>query len=471
MTDSRYALDLLARFAPFETRMLEEGVHPLVINGFKRNYIQLLSGSEGSISKSQIDAPENVPDADNIGDFRKRGDSALSKTVVIKLNGGLGTSMGLDGPKSLLPVREGLSFLDIIARQMLHIRKTSGHAVPLVFMNSYTTRRESLLALEAYPELQSHIPFDFLQHRIPKVVSDDLALPQWENDPELEWCPPGHGDLYAAMVTSFLLELLLQHGYEYAFVSNSDNLGAVIDKNLLGYFAENNYPFMMEVADRTAADGKGGHLARLKDGRYTLRELAQCPEGEQDSFQDIELYRYFNTNNLWIHLPSLDELLKKYDNLLPLPLIRNVKTIDPRDPTSPKVFQMESAMGAAISLFEGSQAIRVPRIRFSPVKTTDDLLGLWSDAYVLNEDSTVTQNPARTLPTLSVSLDKRHYKMLSQLEQRFPAGAPSLLHCASLSLRGKVTFGAGVVLEGDVEIHAENNTEKTIADGSVVEGT
>ena len=127
----------------------------------------------------------------------------------------------------------------------------------------------------------------------------------------------------------------------------------------------------MEVADRTAADRKGGHLAqRLSDGRLVLRESAQCPDADMDAFQDIERHRYFNTNNLWIHLPSLRECLAEHDGVMGLPMIRNSKTLDPRDASSPKVYQLETAMGAAIAAFESAGALRVPR---SPVRAGQDV--------------------------------------------------------------------------------------------------
>ncbi|MFZ1731364.1 MAG: UTP--glucose-1-phosphate uridylyltransferase [Bacteroidota bacterium] len=465
---SEYTGDILSAFLPFERIMLEAVSHPLVINMFKRNFLQLLSGATGGISRTQIDAVDDVADAGTLKGYGEHGREALARAVVIKLNGGLGTSMGLEQAKSLIPVKNGLRFIDIIALQIEHLRGSGGHSVPLLMMNSEQTQADCLAALAAYPLLDSDLPLDFLQHRVPKVLADDLTPAVSDENPELGWCPPGHGDIYTALVTSGVLSRLLEKGFEYAFISNADNLGAVMDLDILGYFAKENIPFMMEVADRTPADRKGGHLARLKDGRLTLRELAQCPEDELDEFQDIRLYRYFNTNSLWVNLPALQKMLDHYDNLLPLPLIRNRKTLDPRDPESLPVYQLETAMGAAISLFEHSAALRVPRSRFAPVKTCDDLLAIWSDAYALTDDFRIIPNPARTLPHLDIVLDKQHYRFVSQLEQRFPQGAPSLLHCASLRIDGDVRFGAGVQCHGQVHLKAEQDSVMHIADNSLL---
>ncbi|MCB2204787.1 UTP--glucose-1-phosphate uridylyltransferase [bacterium] len=449
--------------------MREAGMHPLVTTMFKRNFLQLLSGSTGSISRSQIDPVDDVPDAEKLSGYTEAGENALGHTVVIKLNGGLGTSMGLDRAKSLIPVKDELRFIDVIARQLLHMQKVHNHRVPLLLMNSFATHEDSLEALAGYDELRGELPLDFLQHRVPKVLVEDLQPAMHEETPDLEWCPPGHGDIYTALVTSGLLDQLLAMDIRYAFVSNADNLGAVIDIDILGYFAAENLPFMMEVADRTPADRKGGHLALLKDGRLTLRESAQCPDDEKDDFQNIALFRYFNTNSLWLDLRALKETLERYDNILPLPLIRNSKTLDPRNADSPAVYQLETAMGAAISLFENAAALRVPRSRFAPVKTTDDLLAVWSDAYVLTEDYRIVQNPVRTLPTIDIVLDKQHYKFVSQLESHFPSGAPSLLHCSSLRIEGDVYFGSEVRCKGDVRISVPDGEQRHIADESRLE--
>lgn len=466
---SEYPGERLNSFRNFEEKMRAAEMHPLVITMFKRNYLQLLSGSTGSIARAQIDPVDTVPDAERLDGYATAGEEALAHTAVIKLNGGMGTSMGLEQAKSLIPVKGDLRFIDIIARQIRHMQTRYHDRLPLLLMNSFATHADSLEALAAYPELSGDLPLDFLQHRIPKVLAEDLSPAVAEGDAELEWCPPGHGDIYIALATSGLLERLLAADIHYAFVSNADNLGAVVDLDILGYFASERLPFMMEVADRTPADRKGGHLALLKDGRLTLRESAQCPDDEKDEFQDITLYRYFNTNSLWLDLRALKDTLSRYDGILPLPLIRNRKTLDPRDASTPEVYQLETAMGAAISLFENAAALRVPRSRFAPVKTTDDLLAVWSDAYVLTDDYRIVQNPARTLPHLDVVLDKKFYKFVSQLEERFPAGAPSLLHCASLRVEGDARFGSDVVCRGDVRITVPDGETRNIENDTVLE--
>jgi len=224
----------------------------------------------------------------------------------------------------------------------------------------------------------------------------------------------------------------------------------------------------MEVKDRTEADRKGGHLARTKEGGLTLREIAQCPPEERESFEDIRLYRYFNTNNLWVNLESLRDALAERDAVLGLPMIRNDKTVDPNDSSSPKVIQLETAMGAAISVFSGARAIRVPAHRFAPVKTTNDLMRIWSDACVLSDDHRIVSAPEGCAEELVIDLDPAHYQRIDDFVERLPHGAPSLLRCRRLTVRGDFYFGKGVSITGEVDLVNQDDTPRRIADGEAL---
>jgi UTP--glucose-1-phosphate uridylyltransferase len=378
--------------------------------------------------------------------------------------------MGLDRAKSLLAVKEGLTFLDIIARQVLALRQRFEARLPLVLMNSFATHEDSMAALARYPEIEADVPLAFLQNKFPRIRADDLQPVSWPPNPALEWAPPGHGDLYTAISASGMLETLLEHGYRYAFVSNSDNLGATLEPRILTWFAEQGIPFLMEAADRTPADRKGGHLARRRGDGFVLRETAQVPPGDLDAFQDISRHRFFNTNNLWLNLRALADELERRGGVLELPVIVNRKTVDPADPSTPAVIQLEAAMGAAIEVFEGAQALRVPRRRFAPVKTTDDLLVVRSDAYVLTGDARVELAAERGERPPLVELDSRFYKILRDFEPRFPAGPPSLVACERLAVVGDVLFGAGVVVRGTVKVEHDGPGQLRIEDGTVLEG-
>ena len=386
----------------------------------------------------------------------------VGRAVVLKLNGGLGTSMGLRRAKSLIEVKPSRSFLDVIAAQVMSLRARFDATVPLVLMDSYSTSEDSLAALARHPGLASDVPFDFLQSREPKLRADTHEPVQWPQDPELEWCPPGHGDLYVSLAASGMLGALRAAGYDWAFVSNSDNLGAELEPRILAWADAEGIPFVMEVVRGTPADRKGGHIAR-RDGRIVLRESAQVPDGD-DSFGDVERWRWFNTNNLWLDLRALERALAEREAGPELPLIVNRKTVDPADPSSPAVLQLESAMGAAVGAMEGARAVHVPRPRFAPVKTTDDLLLVRSDAYAIGDDGHATPTYEGDPPV--VTLDPGHYKLLDGFEARFPAGPPSLRRARRLTVRGDVTFGAGVVVEGDVEIEGPAH----VPDGETLRG-
>ena len=435
------------RFQPFAEKMRADSLPEIVIDTFRHYYQQLAQGQTGLIRETEIRPVASLPDVESFSEtLGDHGVDCLDQTVVIKLNGGLGTSMGLAKAKSLLPVKEALSFLDIIARQAINSR------VPLVLMNSFSTRDDSLAVLNKYDELDGLIPRDFVQHKVPKIRQDTLEPATYAQDSDLEWNPPGHGDIYTALVTSGMLANLLNQGYRYAFVSNADNLGAVMDTRILGYFAQRQLPFMMEAADRTEADKKGGHLAQTADGQLILRESAQCDEADSGFFQDVTRHRYFNTNNLWINLIALQQVLQERNGILGLPMIRNKKTVNPRAIDSQPVYQLETAMGSAIAIFKGAGAIRVPRHRFSPVKTTNDLLAVRSDAYLLTNDHRVILHPERQGNQIVIDLDKRFYRLIDQLEARFPDGPPSLINCSKLTVHGDVRFEGRNRFSGEVEI-------------------
>ncbi len=452
----------MSDFDAFEIKMRAAGMGDAPVAVFKRNYEALLRDETGLIPEDSIAPAGDLPKSNDLPE----GDGAdlLGQTVIVKLNGGLGTGMGLLGPKSLLAVREGVNFLDLMVRQTLSLRQRSGMKVRLLLMNSFSTSEDTLAHLQRYKAegFADADEVEMMQNMVPKIDVATFKPVEWLADPEQEWCPPGHGDLYPALVGSGWLDRLLAESVKYAFVSNSDNLGAILDPALLAFFAESGAPFMMEVTRRTSADRKGGHLAiRKSDGRLLLREVAQCPDADLDAFQDIDKHQYFNTNSLWLNLEKLKAQLTANSGALPLPMIKNKKTVDPRDAKSPAVFQLEIAMGSAIECFEGALAVEVPRSRFAPVKTTADLLALRSDAYEVLEDGQVRLREEREGVPPDISLSGE-YKLVDSLDS---LGVPSLINCRSLKVSGLVSFDEGVVVEGDVTFENHQSKRKAIPAG------
>lgn len=459
---SKQAMEKLNAFIE---KMQTAGLPEIAIRNFNYYYLQLLEGVTGLIPENEIEPVDSLPDAESLSDRHTgSGEKMLQRTVLLKLNGGLGTSMGLNRAKSLITVKDGLSFLDIIAQHALSSR------VHLILMNSFATREASLAILEKYSGLtDGGLKSDFLQHKIPKIDQHTLLPAAIEDAPHLEWCPPGHGDIYAALVTSGLLSALLGAGYRYALISNSDNLGATLDASLLGYMVDNKIPFLMEVADRTESDKKGGHLARQLNGQLVLRESAQCPQQDLSAFEDISRHKYFNTNNLWVDLSVLHTTMLERENILKLPLIRNSKTADPRDEHSPPVYQLETAMGAAISVIDNAKAIRVPKKRFAPVKTTNDLLLVRSDLYTLSRQDYTLTSLATTHHTPVIELDQRYYKIIDDFESRFPKGAPSLWQCASLKVAGDILFEDNITIKGKIRLINHSSRQVIIPANSIID--
>ena len=447
--------------AQARAKMTAEGVDPVAIEVFSHYYRLVESGETGMVPESTIEPLDMEALADvEIGEDTA-GD-AIRRTVVVKLNGGLGTSMGLDRAKSLLEVRDGLTFLDVIARQVLAVRERYDARLPLVFMNSFRTHDDTLAALASYPDLpDAELPLDFLQNKEPKLLASDLTPVEWPDDPTLEWCPPGHGDLYTALRGTGLLDAMIDAGFTQVFVSNSDNLGAVPDPRVAGWFAASGAPFAIEAVRRTPSDRKGGHFARrLGDGRIVLRETAQTLPEDAEALGDLSRHRFTSTNNLWFDLHAMRDVLDDRDGILGLSMIKNVKTVDPADPASPEVVQIETAMGAAIEVFADARTIEVGRDRFVPVKTTNDLLVLRSDCYSLDDDAVLHQVPD-AVPF--VDLDKP-YKLVGDFAKRFADGVPSLRAASSLVVHGDWEFGAGVTVVGDAVVGEKGSSGRVEPD-------
>lgn len=430
----------------------------------------------GFIAETEITPVASLLDLEtDIRNHVKRA-SDLPRVVVLKLNGGLGTSMGLDKAKSLLAVKDSLTFLDFTALQVLKLREKHPD-VNFILMNSFSTSDDSMsYVAEKHPSLVAghsdpkHL--ELMQNKVPKVRVDNLMPAEYPENPQLEWCPPGHGDLYSTLYDSGKLQQLLDDGIQFMFVSNVDNLGATLDLDLLTYFAHlTTAPFMMECLVRSENDKKGGHLAmRSNDGQLILRESAQCSSTDKGDFENINKHKYFNTNNLWIRLDSLKVLMEANRGFVPLPTIFNKKTVNPQDGASTQVLQLETAMGSALECFKGAIAVCVSKDRFAPVKKCSDLLLLRSDAYIVNGDSVLELHPSCNHIAPIINLDDNKYKLVPSIEAATVRGVPSLLRCTKLTIEGEVHFSSNVVFVGVVQVN-NKSPEAKLLPGGVYENT
>lgn len=448
-------------------RLAAAGLGPVALRSFERMYRAYRAGASGKAVWQEL-APCRASDLFALPDspeLQALGEACLDRVVWIVLNGGLGTSMRMERAKSLLRVKGDATFLDLIARHVLELRSRWSRAFPVLFMNSFATRSETLAALAPYELCAPHegqiLPLDFLQHRFPRI-EEETGLPFGDAEDREAWAPPGHGDLYLALRESGVLSSLLRQGVRWAFVSNSDNLGASLDLGILGLVASRGLEFLMEVTEKTAADVKGGALVRRGE-RLELLEAAQVPEARQKDFEDRSLFPYFNTNNLWIDLAAVEERLGH--ETLDLPLIVNRKTV-----ASKRIVQLETAMGAAIGAFRNSAGLLVPRTRFAPVKTTDDLLVRRSDAYVLGRESPLAPNALRDtdLGPVTVRLDSRYYGSVQDLDLRVPT-PPSLVQARSLEVVGDVRFEGPVTIRGAVRVENGGADPMFLEPGTLLE--
>uniref|UniRef100_A0A6Q2XKU0 UTP--glucose-1-phosphate uridylyltransferase n=1 Tax=Esox lucius TaxID=8010 RepID=A0A6Q2XKU0_ESOLU len=455
-----------------ETRGMHLAYKVKDFEGFKKLFHRFLQVKGPSVEWSKIHRPPE----DSIQPYEKivaRGlpDSvaeSLNKLVVVKLNGGLGTSMGCKGPKSLISVRNENTFLDLTVQQIEHLNKTYNTDVPLVLMNSFNTDEDTKKILQKYTHHRVKI-HTFNQSRYPRInkesllpVATDMGMTGQNAD---VWYPPGHGDIYASFYNSGLLDQLIAEGKEYIFVSNIDNLGATVDLHILHHLVSRvpngkRCEFIMEVTDKTRADVKGGTLIQY-DGKLRLLEIAQVPKAHVDEFKSVTKFKIFNTNNLWISLGAIKRLQEQ--NAMDMEIIVNPKTLD----GGQNVIQLETAVGAAIKSFDNAMGINVPRSRFLPVKTVSDLLLVMSNLYSL-EAGSLTMSQKREFPTTPHIKLGSSFNKVQEYQNRFES-IPDMLELDHLTVSGDVTFGKQVSLKGTVIIIANHGDRIDIPAGTILE--
>lgn len=394
-------------------------------------------------------------------DLPKASDhSILDKLAVLKLNGGLGTTMGCVGPKSIIEVRDGMTFLDLSVRQIEHLNSAYNVNVPFILMNSFNTHEDTKRLIQKYEDHNIQI-LTFNQSCYPRFGRESLLPTARDLDsPKDNWYPPGHGDIFEALYNSGLLDELINAGKEYIFVSNVDNLGAVVDLNIYQHMIDSQAEYFMEVTDKTKADVKGGTIIDY-EGQARLLEVAQVPKEHVEEFKSISKFKIFNTNNLWMNLKAIKRVVE--NNQLSLEVIINNKALDNGTP----VIQLETAVGAAIKHFKGAAGINVPRSRFLPVKSCSDLLLITSDLFSL-EHGVLKRNPKRVFDTTPVIKLGDTFKKVANFQGRFKS-IPNVLELDHLTVSGDVVFGKNVVLKGSVIIVANEGNRIILPDNSVIE--
>lgn len=382
----------------------------------------------------------------------------LSKLAVCKLNGGLGTSMGCSGPKSSIVVREGKTFLDLIVRQLKETNKEYGVDIPLVLMNSFYTQEETDQIIGKYKDDLEIISFQ--QNKYPRLTKDTHKPIDEKKYGREAWYPPGHGDFYPSLHQQGLLDKLIDRGIEIIFVSNADNLGAVVDARIPSHMLTRDVPFVMEMTRKTLADVKGGTLYLDGEGHLKLLELARVPEDHIEEFCSLNKFKFFNTNNIWINLRHLKRRLD--EGAMDLDVIVNQKKVD-----GVEVIQLETAIGSALGSFSGAVGLVVNRDRFLPVKKTNDLLLVQSDLFLLDAKGFLARNPARTSPDLPQVEFGETFTRLEDFQERIP-DIPSMIDLEKLVLDGDVWLESDLVLKGNVTLISRNG-RLTISKGTVVE--
>ncbi|EME83487.1 uncharacterized protein MYCFIDRAFT_88125 [Pseudocercospora fijiensis CIRAD86] len=430
---------------------------------FRRYLNDKAKGNEIDWARIAPPKPEQVVDYNSLGNSESV--EFLNKLAVLKLNGGLGTSMGCVGPKSVIEVRDGMSFLDLSVRQIEYLNRTYDVNVPFVLMNSFNTDSDTASIIKKYEGHNIDI-MTFNQSRYPRILKDSLLpAPKNADSPISDWYPPGHGDVFESLYNSGILDKLLDRGVEILFLSNADNLGAVVDLNILQHMVETRAEYIMELTDKTKADVKGGTIIDY-EGHARLLEIAQVPKQYVNEFKSIKKFKYFNTNNIWMNLRAVKRVVE--NNELAMEIIPNGKSIpaDKKGEADVSIIQLETAVGAAIKHFQNAHGVNVPRRRFLPVKTCSDLMLVKSDLYTLKHGQLV-MDPNRFGPAPLIKLGG-DFKKVSNFQGRIPS-IPKILELDHLTITGAVNLGRGVILKGTVIIVATEGQTIDIPPGSVLE--
>ena len=414
-------------------------------------YWEMITQFRQGPSKVQDWNSIQAPDSESLLDYsclpkpsESKINQLLSKLVVGKLNGGLGTSMGCVGPKSLVMVRDNKSFLDLILEQIVDLNEQWGQKIPLLLMNSFYTHAETQAHLSTL-SFSSEI-MGFQQSKFPRLHSQSMSPLSPDEMGDQAFYPPGHGDFYQCFWQQGFLQKLLDAGREILFISNADNLGAVVDPVILNFMDERNIPFLMEMTPKTPADVKGGTLYQ-QGGNLKLLEIARVPDDKIDEFCDQKKFKVFNTNNIWINLRALKVKLEK--GPLALSVLVNHKNVG-----GTPAIQLETAIGSGLECFEGSVGLTVSRERFLPVKKTDDLLLVRSNLFTMNQGK-LLRNPERKshhLPTIKLG---DHLQNIDNFENSFPI-IPNLIDLDELIINGDVRFSGSACLKGRVCLEGLN---------------
>ena len=355
---------------------------------------------------------------------------------------GLGTSMGCDGPKSLIKVKGDRTFLDLIVEQVRGLNARWDANIPLLLMNSFYTEKE----ISKFVDNIDLPLIAFTQNKFPRLSAESLLPLNLEEWGSHAWYPPGHGDFYNCIAEQGILRSLIQKGKDILFISNADNLGAVADAKILQYMIEKDIPFMIEVPPKTAADVKGGTLYE-QNGKLKLLEIAQVPEEHIDEFCSQKKFSVFNTNNIWINLLALEK--KMEEGPLNLNVIINEKKVQGKP-----VVQLETAIGSALDCFEGAVGLCVSRDRFMPVKKTEDLLLVQSNLFSL-EGGRLVRNQERKVSYLPEIRLGSPLDQVERFQECFPV-IPDLLDLELLEMAGEVYFDGASSLKGRVKLTGVN---------------
>lgn len=494
-----YLTDKDDDFNQFAVRMKNQKYPDATIASFHRCYDETVNGNVQEIGELDI-RPLDVSTVSKLSDCvfvdPKGMPELMSKLAIIKLNGGVGDTMQMTTPKGLLKISEvrnrPVNILDISAKQILSARRTTNTPIPAFFMNSRNTNKGTTTYLEKYAELDctpglgTDLLHTFVQNSFPKVDAHTGKPALWPESQDLEWQPAGNGDIFNSLYSTGELDWMLESGFEYAYISPTTNLQADFEPRIFKKFTESNCAVMAESCLRAEQDKNSAHLATTGAGHFVNREPQQTPEHDHAAFQDVDTHKAFGTGSLWVKLKDLKILLDVHQGAIPLPTIARETRLVRSNDKSPSVIQLTTSMLSILPFFPvhdingsltgSAELIMVDRTsRYAPVKTTANVLVCRSDAYDIDMQTSkfVLHEPRAHLFTDGtpivppvVELDQEIYGSLAGFEEYFTGeryGYPSLKHCRSLALNGKIAITEGTGFEGVCHVTSTFGEHKVVA--------
>ena len=363
-----------------------------------KNYLNnsLVSKYESKNIES-LDEESDVLFVENIDNSQKQESILLGENILKNsefayfiMAGGVSTSMG-GCAKAIVNAKNNMSFIEIKLNHVRQMQSKYFCKIPVILMTSQETDEQIMNHLNSKNLLDD---IDLIKIVQPVTVrftlnNENLEVAKKSNGLP-SYVPGGHYDSF--ILLNEIKDDLKQKGIKTIFINNIDNLGATIDPVLIGYHVLKKSLFTPEIAKKEKND-KGGTFARIS-GNLRLLEGPMVPEDYKDTFSDIKVHKYFNTNLIYIDMDIFDY----FDEInSEVPVFINKKNFDGQE-----VFGFEGAVGLVFGLKNSALLVVDRQKRFLPIKFLSDLWLLRSNFMILDKKTSSVSQMKLMKPVISL---------------------------------------------------------------------